>query len=314
MARVRSPGYPNFSLDEAVKRTRKIFNAERQNPVHRDVAAQLIGYTRPSGASNKALATLAHFDLVEPAGKGELRVTDLAKDILVPDPDDAECRKNALRQAALSPTVFQDLADRYPPGTKLVRESLEGYLVRKEYQDRAINPIITAYTETCSLLEQEKASESRGEVEKDDEESTPLDRIPRDTGELSGAKVGDYIQWESNGVLQFETPQRVRWISDDGKYLAVDGSKAGISMSEVSVMTPPPPSEASSKPPLVPPEFAKPRREGASFKVMQIGNKINVEAHDMGAEALGRLVLKLKKYKEILEMDGEEGAEFNGES
>ena len=41
MSGKRSPGYPNFSLREAVKRAEKIFSADRRNPVERENAVRV---------------------------------------------------------------------------------------------------------------------------------------------------------------------------------------------------------------------------------------------------------------------------------
>ena len=62
-------------------------------------------------------------------------------------------------------------------------------------------------------------------------------------------KIGDFVQWESQGMLQFREPKRVKGFSDDGQVVFVDGSPTGVPLAEVSVEEPPvnPP-----KPPIVP--------------------------------------------------------------
>ena len=67
--------------------------------------------------------------------------------------------------------------------------------------------------------------------------------------DFGGASIGDLVQWESQGALQFETPRRIRAISDDGAWVAVEGSDTGIPMSQVIVEQTAPP-----KPPTFPPE------------------------------------------------------------
>jgi len=44
--------------------------------------------------------------------------------------------------------------------------------------------------------------------------------------------IGDLIQWENQGQLQFEEPRKVSWISDDLKWLLVEGSNTGIPVAE----------------------------------------------------------------------------------
>jgi hypothetical protein len=45
-------------------------------------------------------------------------------------------------------------------------------------------------------------------------------------------KVGDYVEWESNGILQFEC-KRIRSFSDDGTFAFVEGSNTGLRVSEL---------------------------------------------------------------------------------
>lgn len=242
MARAQSPGYPNMSLPKAIATVQKIFAADRRNPIDREVAAKHIGYSGLSGASDKSLASLAHFGLTEKTGKGEVRVSQLAVDIIHPDkPSD---RTKALYEAGFKPQIFKDLRDRFSGG-HVSEDALKSYLIRENFLDRAIAPVTQAYLETCRFLEQEKAFESGGAGGADDSE--------RGTSEgdgkvvYGGAKVGDLIQWEVDGALQMEAPMRVRLVTEDGQWVAVEGSETGIPMSQVIVEqrapaeAPPPP-------------------------------------------------------------------------
>jgi hypothetical protein len=65
-------------------------------------------------------------------------------------------------------------------------------------------------------------------------------------------KVGDYVQWESQGVWQFGEPKRVREFSPDGKFAFVDGSSTGVPSGELRL------AEDSALPP-VPPVFTENR-------------------------------------------------------
>jgi hypothetical protein len=160
MMRAQSPGYPNAALPKAIQSIRQIFDADRRNPIDRELAAKHIGYSGSSGAADKAIATLAHYGLIERVGKGEIRVSQLALDIIHPDkPDD---RKRALLQAGFSPQIFKDLRERFPEG-HVSEGALESYLKRENFLDRAITPVTKAYLETCRFLEHEKAFESGGD-------------------------------------------------------------------------------------------------------------------------------------------------------
>lgn len=170
--RAQSPGYPNAPLPKAIQSARQIFDADRRNPIERDLAAKHIGYSGSSGAADKAIATLAHYGLTEKVGKGEIRVSQLALDII--HPDKPEDRKRALLQAAFNPQIFKDLRERFPEG-HVSEGALESYLKRENFLDRAISPVTKAYLETCRYLEQEKAFESGGDANGKGGESASVD-------------------------------------------------------------------------------------------------------------------------------------------
>ncbi|MBN8842649.1 MAG: hypothetical protein J0H88_05300 [Sphingomonadales bacterium] len=157
MARVHSPGYPNMSLPKAIAAVRKIFSADRRNPIDRVVAAKHIGYSGQSGASDKALASLAHYGLTEKTGKGEIKVSQLAVDIIHPESPSQEAA--SLMRAGFNPQVFKDIYQRFD-GHHVSEDALRSYLVRENFQDIAINPVMNSFYETCRFLEQEKAFES----------------------------------------------------------------------------------------------------------------------------------------------------------
>lgn len=306
MARVHSPGYPQFSLPKAIAGAKAIFAADRRSAIDRGAAVKHLGYSGPSGAADKALATLAHYGLVEKAGKGETRVTQLAVDIIHPD-SEAQ-RKSALIEAGFSPQVFADLRERF--GTHVSESALESYLLRSNFLNVAIRPVIKSYLETCSYLEQEKAFESGGKGVIEGAESQLPSGDGASPSTFGGAKVGDLIQWESNGVLQMETPMRVRLVSDDGQWVAVEGSETGIPMSEVIVQervaAPPPPPMFK----MVAETPEQPRDGEAEWisNIVGRGRKVRllVSGGDMGPKEISKLILLLQAQKAVLDDDDQE--------
>jgi len=63
--RVRSPSFPFISLPEAVHRARELYDAERRNLVHPDVAVAHWGYARSSSGGKQTIAALRAYGLVE---------------------------------------------------------------------------------------------------------------------------------------------------------------------------------------------------------------------------------------------------------
>jgi hypothetical protein len=169
-ARQRSPNYPNVSLPEALRRVHLVFDEDRQAPLERSVVAKHMGYGGISGAADKTIGSIMQYGLLERVGKGEIRVAQLAVDIF--HPLDEDQKRRAIYAAAYSPDVFVQLKERFGSGRVPSEEAAKSFLVRQEYLDRAIGPIISAYAETCQFLEQERATESAGPSPETSEEST----------------------------------------------------------------------------------------------------------------------------------------------
>lgn len=72
-----------------------------------------------------------------------------------------------------------------------------------------------------------------------------------DGGDLPTPKAGDYVQWASQGVDQFEQPRKVVGIADGGEWAFVEGGSTGVAMSELTVVDPPASADVGNpKPPL----------------------------------------------------------------
>lgn len=247
MKPVRSPAYPSMSLSDAIDAVAKIEKLYRTSPVDRENAAKLLGYSGLSGPANKALAALASFGLVERAGKGAMRVTTMARTILHAN-DETE-RSAALVDAAMQPHLFQSIRERFPDVAIPPEDGVKTYLNREGFNSSAVGPAAKAFLETVRFIEERRASESHGSQPVAGPESARPEKF-------GGARIGDLVQWESDGVLRLDAPRRVRWVSDDGAWLAVEGSDTGIPMDQVivesanPVRTPPPtpPAETGTKP------------------------------------------------------------------
>ena len=157
--RARSPRYPSIPLGEAVDLARRLFAGDGMNAVDREVAAGHIGYSGINGASAQALASLAQYGLTETSGKGQLRLTGLALDIIEPN-GDVE-RAKSLHQAAWTPKLFSDLRERFP-NTTPSEANLRAHLIRQHFQTSALKSVIPAYLRTCEYLVEEGVSESHG--------------------------------------------------------------------------------------------------------------------------------------------------------
>jgi hypothetical protein len=168
MTRARSPQYPSLSLPQAVDMVAKLHKANRTSVITRETAAKDMGYAGLTGRSLTVIAALAQFGLIEKAGKGDIKVTRRAVDILhsVDEADQAE----AVQEAAFAPNLFQQLQERFPEGVPS-QNALRSYLIQQEFGDVAIGPAISAYLETIAFAEKAKESGRTGDGASNESES-----------------------------------------------------------------------------------------------------------------------------------------------
>ena len=248
MVLVRSPRYPSMSLEDAIEHGRTIFEKDRRYPIAREVAAAHIGYKSLNGAADAALSSLMQYSILEKVTKGEVRVSQWTIDIL--HPDNAVQRRNAIRSAANNPALFRTLNERFVDAIPS-NETLRSYLTRENFNDRAIGPIIAAYTKTRAFVTQECANES-SIPRADDREESGCVEDEGDTGSnFGGARVGDLVDWEVGGVIGNEAPMRVTRLSEDFAWVFVAESKSGLPMDQIIV-------KERATPPLTPPLASPP--------------------------------------------------------
>lgn len=220
---IKSPSYPSVPFADALDSVAKIEAQYRSSSVDREEAAKLVGYSTLSGPATNALAALASYGLVERAGKGMLRVTPLARSILHPS-SEAE-RVDGTIRAALKPPLYKEIREQFPDVPVPPEGGVVNFLNRAGFNPSAVPKAAKAFLSTAAMLEGLEVFDSHGDEVSNNAESDRPDK------KFGGAAVGDFIQWEAQGALQFETPRRVRAISDDGEWVAVEGSDTGIPMS-----------------------------------------------------------------------------------
>lgn len=293
---VRSPSYPGMSLESAIQAVEKIESIYRTAPVDRGDAASRIGYTSLSGPANRALAALAAYGLLERAGKGDARVTERALAIL--HPNSPEERRKNLAEAAWTPKLFQDLRERFRGIPVPPEDGVITYLQRQQFNQNVVRRAAKAFLETMVYLEKEGVNDSHGQEPENGEEST-------DSG-AGKVQIGDLVQWESQGALQFPRPRRVRAISDDGSWAFVEDSETGIPMNEIATVEKP--ETPASEPPTLPIPSETPAGEtewlrsrvgrGTSVRLLATGN--------VGSKEIERLMRVLQTQHDVLVEDEED--------
>ena len=168
--------------------------------------------------------------------------------------------------------------------------NLRNWLRRKNFAEDAIERVIQAFSETMELATPSEQDYNTGAVKTDGS------AVPQNV------KLGDYVQWEQSGVLQLPEARKVTWVSDDGKWLRVEGSRTGIPVGETRV------TDAPKKPlgdfftqmmeDFMGPIGPKPLSE--RLQVTSTGNQLRVAAVLFDAKEVERLVRILNANKELL--------------
>jgi hypothetical protein len=224
--RERSPAYPYIGLGEALDRARQFHKIERKvaAPVH--VAVKHWGYREKSSGGIQTIAALKAFGLMKDVGSGpdrKVQLSDFGLDIIQDERLDSPERDQLIKRAALLPKIHATLWSRYRndlPSPDNLRHEL-----KKEFKfnPNVIDDFVREYKDTISFAKLSDSDTLSPEVSVGDKQNAPY--IPQ---------VGDYVQWEPGGVMQFPEPKRVRGISPDGKYAFVDGCQTGLPVGELT--------------------------------------------------------------------------------
>lgn len=225
--RQRSPNYPTIGLREAIERTRRLVKDNGKAATMPAIAAKLIGFATAHGQAYSALSALKKFGLLEEK-EGRVIPTQRAMEV-TSLPENDPRRIKALRDAAISPTIYAELLEQYRDTNIPNDETLSGELVAyKGFNPNAVKEFLKAFRETVEFAGLSDLSVLGSES-----------RTPEDTKTL--VKIGDYIQWEPNGIMQFRDLKRVNDIREG--FVFVDGNLTGIPINEVKV------GEAPTNPP-----------------------------------------------------------------
>ena len=297
---IRSPSYPSMSLDAAIKAVRQIEKRYRTAAVDRTDAANLLGYSSLSGPANQALAALAHYGLLERAGKGDTRVTQRACDILHPNTEEEQ--RQHLLDAAQAPPLFQKIRERFPNISVPPEEGVLTLLNRLKFNPNSMKQAANSFLRTAEYLQEQGVSYSY-DIESSNDKKSPSSGEATDTS--LAVLVDDLVQWESQGVQQFPQPCRVRAISDDGNWAFVEGSTTGIPMNELTV-------EQRPEARVTPPTLALPENPALHEEIEWLRNRVGKNTSvrllvegEMGTGELKRLIRIIQAQLEVLIEDDE---------
>lgn len=203
----RSPSYPMFSLREAIEKARTIYNEDKRSFTTPDVIAKHLGFSQHiGGPGGRTMSALRQYGLLEENG-GKNRISDRAY-TLIQFPTGSPERNQAIKESIREPNLFKELLTEYSEGIPS-DPALSSNLLKRGFNPDVIPDVIKIFRDTVSL-------------------------DPSQNVEYSPIRVGDYVQWTSQGADQFDKPQRINSLSDDGKFAFVDATSTGMPIDQLT--------------------------------------------------------------------------------
>lgn len=290
MGRVKaSVQFPFINLEKSLGRAKQLYDADqRGNEMSVATAFTVWDYSEKSSGGFQTVSALKMYGLLEEASTGKIKLTKHAMDYFRDEREDHRAQR--LQDFATSPPLLMELFNHWGshvPSDTVARSYLKLDLGLNEQSSRSALGIFKENIAFANVKGDAKPPESNEDKGRIKDPPTPV-------------KLGDCIQWKSNGVDQFKQPQKVTWIADDGTHLRVHASMTGIPVSEVSIVTPPktPPFVATASP------SSSSDGQGSTMDNMSVlltGGRLQISA-DVDAIGLAKLKEILAKYEEILKL------------
>ncbi len=307
--RFRSPPFPYIGLGRAIEKADQLYGAVRNHAAALPTAAKAWETGPKSSATLQSVAALIQYGLLDDEGSGEARkvkLTPLALKIVMDKRPESEERKNAIKQAAISPSTFREIYDRFGAAQEiddaLLHHALTAERVqegRAPFSDQSASDVLRVYRDTISFAGMADADLNAHEPHEESENEA----LARPRAQIV---IGSYVQWVSNGVAQFGEPKRVRALSEDQEWAFVDGSETGLPLSELEVFDTPQQRGGTAPPRLPLPERDPTVHERADpkdkdrMKVVWEGDLIHINA-TVDRLGLARLRKKLDAMEALLD-------------
>lgn len=174
----RSPGYPMLNLEQAVEKSRMLYNEDKRSFAPRPVIVRHLGYKdENSGIGNRELSALRQYDLLEEKD-GEYRVSDIAYALLFLS-EASEERGAALSRAALSPAIFKELWVKYR--NDVSNDTMSDFLIHKKgFNPASVNQVVENYRASilfANLTELTYTEEDGGQTDMEEVQTPPEDAL-----------------------------------------------------------------------------------------------------------------------------------------
>ncbi len=300
MAKPIPTRFPFINLQKSLQRAKELVDADRN---HKGISVPMAfaawGYSEKSSGGFQTVAALMSYGILEDEGANSDRRVKFTSDGKRYFATELDEDKDLLRKRFAShPPLLRHLIDewgsRIPPD-HIARTYLKTEIGLNEQSSRTVLGILK---ENLNYAGSIKSSIGNDAVATASEVAEP-------------PAVGSFVQWTSGGVIQFPAPRRVRWISDDGLWLAVDQSETGIPAAEVEVVEAPQGTPAIPTPPIEKPvDNARAERALGDNEIEWLRNRVGKEttvrmlvSGEMGVREIAKLITLLEAQKLVLEDD-----------
>jgi hypothetical protein len=244
--RQRSPAYPFINLETAIRRAKEFYDHEGRNAAPLRVAVKHWGYEEKSSGGLQTAAALISFGLMQDEGTGDkrkLKLTPTALAILLDERPDSESRLQAIRTAALTPKIHQQLWQRWG-NTQTSDANMKHMLILE--LDPPFNPntaetVIKEYRDTIAFAKPDSSATlplADGDLEAESEEGiTGGGKVVSHSNPLSNKAImreDVFSLTEGKATIQWPSPLSQESIQDLKDWLKIVERKIARSAPEPS--------------------------------------------------------------------------------
>jgi len=169
----RSPQFPFIPLRKAIDRAEMLYKKEKTNETNIATAIDNIGYSPKASGGIQSIAALIAYGLIDSRGAGDkraVRVTGLARRILLDTRTESPDRENLLKQAALAPGIFKEIWALYAAHGLPSDDNIRHYLIfERGFNEGTVSNFIKVLKDNISFASL-TPSDIVGEVGNENEE------------------------------------------------------------------------------------------------------------------------------------------------
>jgi len=221
----RSKAYPTLDLRSCIERAQKIWDEHERKQMTMQEATQALGYKGVSGPSRSKISAMKQFGLFDEGVGGTLKLSKRAIDILH-KPTDDPARIAAIKSAIHDVDVFARLLSTHADASV---GAITSHLLTEDGFSK-----VGAKRAAETFLESLEFANGLGG------DNLSLDTSLDGDADGSSVRAGDWVQWTSQGMAQFQKPRQIERIEEfEGEQYAIfknpDGTESGAQVTQLSV-------------------------------------------------------------------------------